>query len=48
MAEARGRKGMPRPDYEGTEYFNPFPDENSEPVWRDVRHGLDSMDLMVD
>ena len=48
MAEARGRKGMPQPDYEVTEYFDPLPDENSEPVWRDVRHGLASMDLMVD
>ena len=48
MAEAHGRGGMLRPDYEGTEYFDPLPDENSEPAWRDVRHGLNSMDLMVD
>jgi hypothetical protein len=39
---------MPRPNFEKVEYFDPLPSENSEPEWRDVRHGLNSMDLLVD
>ena len=40
MAQERGRKGMTGPDLEKVEYFDPLPDENSEPEWRDVRHDL--------
>jgi hypothetical protein len=49
MAEARGSSGMPQPDYEVVESFEPLPGEDSEPaVWRELRHGLNSMDLLVD
>jgi len=49
MAEERGRSGMPKPDFEAVESFEPLPGEDSEAaVWRDVRHGLDSMNLLVD
>lgn len=49
MTEAHGRKGMPRPAWETEEFFDPLPGEESEPPeWRDVRHGLNSMDLLVD
>jgi hypothetical protein len=40
---------MPPPDFEGVESFEPLQGDNTEPaVWRDVRHGLDSMNLLVD
>jgi hypothetical protein len=49
MAEAHGSSGMPHPDYEGVESFEPLPGEDPESaVWRDVRHGLNSMNLLVD
>ena len=49
MAEAHARSGMPPPDFERVESFEPLPGEESEPsVWREVRHGLNSMNLLVD
>jgi hypothetical protein len=40
---------MPRPDWEGVERFTPLPGEGgAPPEWRNVRHGLNSMDLLVD
>ena len=49
MAEAYRTSGMPQPDYEVVESFAPLPGEDTEPaVWRDVRHGLNSMNLLVD
>jgi hypothetical protein len=49
MAEAQGSRGMPPPDYEVVESFEPLPGDDTEPsVWRDVRHGLNSMNLLVD
>lgn len=50
MAEEQRKKGMPQPDWETVEFFTPLPGEgfDSPPEWRDVRHGLDSTDLLVD
>jgi hypothetical protein len=49
MAEAQGSRGMPPPDYEVVESFEPLPGDDTEPsVWRDVKHGLNSMNLLVD
>lgn len=49
MAGEQRKKGMPEPDWTGVEYFDPLPGEDSEPSeWRAVRHGLGSMDLLVD
>jgi hypothetical protein len=48
MAEERGRSGMPPPDFEVVESFEPLPGEGPEPaVWRAVRHDLNSMNLLV-
>ena len=48
MAEERRKKGMPEPDWKGVERFDPFPDDAGDVEWREVRHGLNSMDLLVD
>ena len=49
MAEAHARSGMPPPDFERVVSFEPLPGEESEPsVWRELRHGLNSMNLLVD
>ncbi len=47
MEEAKRGKRLPKPDFETEEVFTPIPQPNSPPEWRNVRHGLNSMDLLV-
>lgn len=48
MAEERRKKGLPEPDWKGVERFDPLLDDAGDVEWREVRHGLNSMDLLVD
>ena len=39
--------GLGKPDWQRDTRFSPLPDDSTPPEWRNIEHGLNSMDLLV-